>query len=256
MKKRILFPLTAIALSLSTNVLAADGVSKSRTTEEQTNGAIGFGSGAVAGALVAGPVGAIVGGLFGVMIAEDVNSDNALEASESELTKSYAQLSQQQEQLARQEAQLIALQQQYEQAQQENQVQLVAMDNEIERVMQEMESNIQFRTASYVLESHFKPQLDLVAQGLKNNPNLVVSLSGFSDSRGDDSFNQALSEQRVVSVKDYLLSQGVYDKQVLTLSFGETQPVSAEANNEDFFFDRRVLIRVAEGQQSMTASNL
>ncbi|MFA3791491.1 sortase-associated OmpA-like protein PdsO [Aliiglaciecola sp. SL4] len=249
MKKRILFPLTAIALCLSANGLAAQSVSKSRTTEEQTNEAIGFGSGAVAGGLVAGPVGAIVGGLFGVLIAEDVNNDNALEASESELAKVQSELSQQ-------ESELLALQKRYAQAQQESQVQLVAMDKEIERVMQEMESNIQFRTASYVLESHFKPQLDLVAKGLKNNPQLVVSLSGFSDSRGDDSFNQALSEQRVVSVKDYLLSQGVNDKQVLTLSFGETQPVSAESDNEDFFFDRRVLVRVAEGQQAMTASNL
>ncbi|MEP4889430.1 MAG: sortase-associated OmpA-like protein PdsO [Aliiglaciecola sp.] len=249
MKKRILFPLTAIALSLSANGLAAQSVSKSRTTEEQTNEAIGFGSGAVAGGLVAGPVGAIVGGLFGVLIAEDVNNDNALEASENELAKVQSELSQQ-------ESELLALQKRYAQAQQESQVQLVAMDKEIERVMQEMESNIQFRTASYVLESHFKPQLDLVAKGLKNNPQLVVSLSGFSDSRGDDSFNQALSEQRVVSVKDYLLSQGVNEKQVLTLSFGETQPVSAESDNEDFFFDRRVLVRVAEGQQAMTASNL
>ncbi|GAB2704963.1 sortase-associated OmpA-like protein PdsO [Aliiglaciecola sp. 3_MG-2023] len=249
MKKRLLFPLTAIALSLSANGFAAESVSKSRTTEAQTNEAIGFGSGALAGGLVAGPVGAIVGGLFGVLIAEDVNNDNALEASENELANVQSKLS-------RQASELVALQKRYEQAERESQVQLVAMDKEIERVMQEMESNIQFRTASHVLESHFKPQLDLVAKGLKNNPQLVVSLSGFSDSRGDDSYNQALSEQRVVSVKDYLLSKGVSDKQVLTLSFGETQPVSAESDNEDFFFDRRVLVRVAEGQHAMTASNL
>ncbi|GAC16630.1 sortase-associated OmpA-like protein PdsO [Aliiglaciecola lipolytica] len=248
MKKRILFPLTAIAISLSANVLAGPS-SESRSIEAQTNEAIGFGSGAVAGGLVAGPIGAIVGGIFGVLIAEDVNNDNALEASEQELAKTQSQLS-------RQESQLLALQKQYEQVQQQSKVQLVALDKEIERVMQEMESNIQFRTASYVLESHFKPQLNLLAQGLNNNPKLVVSLSGFADSRGDDSYNQALSEQRVLSVKDYLLSRGVKEEQVLTLSFGETQPVSAQSSSEDFFFDRRVLVRVAEGQQSMTASNL
>ncbi|TRY33105.1 sortase-associated OmpA-like protein PdsO [Aliiglaciecola sp. M165] len=243
MKKRTLFTLSAIALSLSLNVHAAPN-----NDEAKTNEVIGFGSGAAAGALIAGPLGAMIGGIFGVLIADDVNDENALQASTDKLAKANLALDQKQEQL-------LVLQKEYQKAQQQNQIQLVAMDSQIERVMQEMESNIQFRTASYVVEEHFKTQLDLVADGLKNNPELTVTLSGFADSRGDDSYNQALSQQRVISVKDYLVSKGVNGKQVLTHSFGESQPVSAQTNNEDHFFDRRVLVRVEQGQQSMTASN-
>lgn len=244
MKKRILFPLTAIALTLSANGFASE-----RTEEAKTNDLIGLGSGAAAGALVAGPVGAVVGAILGIYVADDINDTNALEKSHSDLAKSQAQL-------AHQDSQLVSLQQRYEQVVEEKRVQLVAMDKEIERVMQDIESHVLFRTASYQIEAHFKPQLDLVAKGLKDNPELLVTLSGFADSRGDDTYNQALSQQRAISVKDYLLSQGVSDKQVLTSYHGESQPVSAQATREDFFFDRRVLVKVAQGQQSMTASTL
>jgi sortase system peptidoglycan-associated protein len=244
MKKRFLFPLTAIAFTLSANTFAGQ-----RSEDQQTNEMIGFGSGAAAGALVAGPLGAMIGGIFGVLIADDVNNEKALRLNHADLAKMQAKLK-------RQDLQLAALHQQYQQAIQANEIQLVAIDKEIERVMQEIESHVLFRTASHTIEAHFKPQLELVAKGLKDNPTWVVTLSGFADSRGDDAYNQVLSQQRALSVRDYLYSQGVDKKQVLTSSFGESQPVSAQQTHEDYFFDRRVLLRVAQGQQSMTASNL
>ncbi|GAA0854577.1 sortase-associated OmpA-like protein PdsO [Aliiglaciecola litoralis] len=244
MKKRILLPLTAIAITLSTSAFTAQ-----RDDQQKNNEIIGLSSGATAGALVGGPLGAMIGGIIGVLIADDVNDEHALQISKKELAST-------QSQLQRQDSQLAALQRQYEQAKQQNQIQLVAMDQEIERVMQEIESHVLFRTASHNIEEHFKPQLDLVANGLKNNPQWVVTLSGYADSRGDDAYNQVLSQQRALNVKEYLVAQGVNSKQVLTSSYGETQPVSAQQNREDFFFDRRVLVRVSQGQQSMTASNL
>ena len=142
MKKRILFPLTAIALTLSANTFADE-----RSDEAKNNDLIGFGSGAAAGAMVAGPVGAIVGAILGIYVADDINDTNALEKSHSDLAMSEAKL-------ARQDSQLAALQQQYDDAIEENKVQLVAIDKEIERVMQEIESHILFRTASYAVEEH------------------------------------------------------------------------------------------------------
>lgn len=237
MKKMIVTSITLIGLTVSSNLKAGESMS-----EEEVNGAIGFGAGALTGALIAGPVGAAVGGVFGILLADDAGDRKELQAARS--------------QLDRQQRQLFALQSEYEQAKHKNQVQLVAMDRQIERIMQEMESNIQFKTASYVLEQHFKSQLKLVAKGLADNPELVVSLSGFADSRGDSSYNQALSEQRVLSVKDFLIAQGVKQQQILSHSYGESNPVSAQVSGEDHFFDRRVLVRVEKGTGSMTASNL
>lgn len=236
MNKSILVIASAVSLSLSSYSFAGE-----RSDGEKTNEAIGFGSGAVAGAFVGGPLGAMIGGIFGVLIADDINDEAQLEGATAKLE--------------RQQSQLVALQNQYDKTQQQIAVQLVSVEKQIEQVMQEIESTVQFRTASFLIEEHFKPQLDLIVDGLKNNPELVVTLSGYADVRGDSHYNQQLSEQRVASVKNYLLDRGIAGKQVKTQSFGESQPVNDQANREDHFFDRRVLVRVAQGQQSMTASN-
>lgn len=234
MKKQLL----ALTLGLA---LCGQTYASELSEQEKNNELIGFGSGIVIGAAIAGPVGAVVAGIFGVMIADDVNDENKLEGAQVTLAK--------------QRNQLTALSQQYAQLKQQRDNQLVAMDKEIAKVLQETQANIQFRTASYEIESHFKPQLDLLAETLKKNPELVVNLSGFADRRGDDSYNQALSEQRVLSVKSYLASKGVLSKQVLTASYGESNPVAEKQTFEDDFFDRRVLVKVSESEESMTASN-
>lgn len=259
MKKLTLSIATVISLSLSP--VGEGAFANERNNAEKNNEAIGFGSGAVAGAFVGGPLGAIIGGVVGVLIADDVNDENRLEDSQTKLIAATSQKTEMEQQLGRQKRDLLALQDQYEKVKQQSQIELVSLNKEIERIIQEVEANIQFRTASYVVEDHFKSQLDLVAKGLADNPQLVVSLSGFADARGDSTYNQGLSEQRVISVKDYLVKQGVKEQQVLTNSFGESQSVysakgaDAQPSNEDHFFDRRVLVRIAEGQKSMTASN-
>lgn len=234
MKKQLLA--LTLGLALCGQTLAAE-----QSQEAKNNELIGLGSGVVLGAAIAGPVGAVVAGVFGIMIADDVNDENKLVNAEATL--------------ARQKSQLTALSEQYAQLKKQSEEQLVAMDKEFAKVLQETQANIQFKTASYEIESHFKPQLDLLAKTLKQNPQLVVNLSGFADRRGDDTYNQALSEQRVLSVKSYLSKKGVDDKQVLTNSFGETNPVAVNQSLENDFFDRRVLVKVSESEDSMTASN-
>lgn len=234
MKKQIL----AITLSMTfaTSVIASD-----RSEQEVENEMIGMGTGALIGTLVAGPVGGVVAGLFGILIADDVNDKNELDDMTAKLD--------------RQDSQLLALHNENDKLKQQNQIQLVSMDTQIERVTQETESNIQFRTGSYQIEEHFKAQLDLVAEGLMKNSELTVSLSGFADRRGDDTYNQALSEQRVLSVKQYLFDKGVSKQQIIAKSFGESNPVEVTQNLESDFFDRRVVIRLAQGSEQMTAAN-
>ena len=209
--------------------------------ERQKNELIGLGSGVVVGTAIAGPIGGVVAGLVGVLIAEDVTKDKELESTTAKLQAT--------------EQQLIALNNKYEQDMADARLQLVSMDTEIRTVMEEAESSIQFKTASYVVEDHFKPQLNLLSESLKNNENMIVQLSGFADRRGDEAYNQALSQQRVLSVKQYLVSQGVGEEQIRTLSFGESKPAAQQQSFESDFFDRRVVMRIEEGQQTMTASN-
>jgi sortase system peptidoglycan-associated protein len=224
-----------------TCLLSANSFATELKEQQKKNELVGFGSGAVVGTLIAGPLGGIVTGIIGLLIAEDVNSDKELKLVKNSLQQK--------------EQDLLAMQGQFERAKQVAMVQIASLDRALEQNKPELESNIQFKTASYVLEDHYKSQLDLVAQTLQQNPKLTVSLSGFADKRGDNDLNQALSEQRTVSVQQYLINKGVNSEQVLTNSFGESTLVSAGVNFEDDFFDRRVHLKVSDNQSAMTASN-
>jgi peptidoglycan-associated lipoprotein len=212
---------------------------------EAQNNAMGLGSGIIVGAVVAGPIGAAIAGIFGLFIADDINDENRLV-----LTK---------EELDNKNQELIALQQNYQDSITSANQQIAAMDIAMTQATQPvtptLEANIQFKTASFLVEDHYKSQLDGLASELRKNPGLTIELSGFADQRGDSAYNQVLSQQRAKSVKDYLVSQFVNANQVLTQSFGESELVSESDNFEDNFFDRRVLLKVSKKSAEMTAAN-
>jgi peptidoglycan-associated lipoprotein len=234
---------TAIAFSC---LLSGSAIAEQSNKQEKTNEVIGLSSGAIIGTVIAGPLGGIIASIFGVMIADDLNSDKRLETAKHSLEQK--------------DQQLLVMQQNFEQAKERAMVQMASMDNALElaafkQSVPEIESNIQFKTASYVLEEHYKPQLDLIAKTLQKNPKVSITLSGFADKRGDSTFNQALSEQRALTVKNYLVNKDVKEEQVITNSFGESSLVSAGTNFEDDFFDRRVMLKVSDDQTEMTAAN-
>ena len=234
---------TAIAF---TCLMSGTAIAEQPSKQEKTNEVIGLSSGAIIGTVIAGPIGGIIASIFGVMIANDLNSDKRLETANNSLEQK--------------DQKLIVMQQNFEEAEKHARVKMASMYSALEQAAfkqspPEIESNIQFKTSSYLLEEHYKSQLDLIAKTLQNNPKMSITLSGFADQRGDSTFNQALSEQRALTVKNYLINNDVKKEQVMTNSFGETSLVSAGTNFEDDFFDRRVMLKVSESQTEMTAAN-
>ncbi len=201
---------TAIAF---TCLLSGSAIAEQPNEQAKTNEVIGLSSGVIIGTAIAGPLGGIIAGIFGVMIADDVNSDKKLEAANTALEQK--------------DQQLYVIQLNFEQAKESAMAQIASMDSALEQAslnhsVPEIESNIQFKTASYVLETHYKSQLDLIAKTLQKNPVLSITLSRFADKRGDSTFNQALSEQRALTVKNYLINNNDREEQVITNSLGES----------------------------------
>jgi sortase system peptidoglycan-associated protein len=234
-----------------TCLLSGSAMAEQHSQQEKTNEVIGLSSGAIIGTAIAGPVGGIIAGIFGVMLAEDLNSDKKLQVANNLLQQKDQQMS--------------VMQQNFKQVKKRATLQMTTMDNALEKAnieriafgqrAPEIESNIQFKTASYKLEEHYKSQLDLIAQTLQKNPKSNITLSGFADKRGDNTLNQALSEQRALTVKNYLISKSVKKAQVITHAFGESALISAGIHFEDDFFDRRVMLKVSNTQTEMTAAN-
>jgi len=86
--------------------------------------------------------------------------------------------------------------------------------------------------AQLILEEH--------ATYITNHPNAYVRLEGHTDERGSREYNLALAERRVEAAKEVLLILGVFENQLVTISYGEEQPVALEHNEEAWQLNRRV----------------
>ncbi|GAA5015899.1 peptidoglycan-associated lipoprotein Pal [Acinetobacter puyangensis] len=80
------------------------------------------------------------------------------------------------------------------------------------------------------------------AQYLNANANSKVALIGHTDERGTREYNMALGERRAKSVAAFLVSNGVRDTQLETVSYGKEQPVNDGHDEAAWRENRRVVI--------------
>ncbi|MCA0365298.1 MAG: OmpA family protein [Bacteroidetes bacterium] len=79
---------------------------------------------------------------------------------------------------------------------------------------------------------------------LAKNPSEKLSVTGHTDSDGDDAFNQALSEKRAKLVKSILIKDGFAAEALVTDGKGESEPMVANDSPENKSKNRRVSIRL------------
>jgi type IX secretion system PorP/SprF family membrane protein len=82
-------------------------------------------------------------------------------------------------------------------------------------------NNVYFATNKWDIRTEARAELDNLAQILKDNPNLRIEVAGHADQRGSESYNQWLSNKRSVSVRDYLIKNGVSASQLEVKGYGE-----------------------------------
>ena len=81
--------------------------------------------------------------------------------------------------------------------------------------------------------------LDLVAEFLKENPNVTVKVEGHTDNVGSEIYNQDLSERRAKSVANYIIDKGVDADRVSTEGFGFSKPIADNDSDEGRAQNRR-----------------
>ena len=72
----------------------------------------------------------------------------------------------------------------------------------------------------------------------------TVDVIGHTDSVGNESYNQWLSEQRATAVKAYLVARGVEEGRIRISGYGEAKPRASNDTIEGRRLNRRVEIRV------------
>jgi outer membrane protein OmpA-like peptidoglycan-associated protein len=101
-------------------------------------------------------------------------------------------------------------------------------DAKVERVGEgiivEFNSNVLFGFDKSILTPDSKISLDKLVAVLNGYPDTNIECQGHTDSKGTESYNQNLSEQRAGKVSGYLVGQGITSKRLTTKGFGETAP--------------------------------
>jgi OOP family OmpA-OmpF porin len=86
--------------------------------------------------------------------------------------------------------------------------------------------------------------LETAKEYLDKNPNEKLSLTGHTDSDGDDASNVSLSEIRASVVKGILVKEGFNPKSLQLIGKGESEPIAENDTPENKAKNRRVSIRL------------
>jgi len=104
------------------------------------------------------------------------------------------------------------------------------------------ESDILFETNSTTFTLSSKAGLEAIIDLTSNNENLVIEIAAHTDDVGQEKDNLTLSEKRANAVRDYLISRGVLDQQLIAKGYGEVQPIVPNTSEENRSLNRRVEI--------------
>ncbi|SMG36766.1 OmpA family protein [Sphingobacterium psychroaquaticum] len=72
--------------------------------------------------------------------------------------------------------------------------------------------------------------LDHLVRVMRDNPTMKVELSSHTDSRGSDSYNMRLSQNRATSAVEYVISRGISRDRIIAKGYGETRLVNKCSN--------------------------
>ncbi|HLF96673.1 MAG TPA: OmpA family protein [Methylococcaceae bacterium] len=116
-----------------------------------------------------------------------------------------------------------------------------------------MPSQVTFDFDSAHIRPGFYSALNGVAQVLRENDQTAVEITGHTDSKGSDSYNQRLSEERARAVADYLAAQGVNMARMNARGMGESMPLASNDTDGGRQQNRRVEILIQPISQPAAA---
>lgn len=113
-----------------------------------------------------------------------------------------------------------------------------------------IKEKVHFKTGSAEILGTSFDLLKEVAAIIKANPQMgKITIEGHTDSKGKDDANLELSRKRAESVKSFLISQGVDEKRLEAIGFGETKPIADNKTAKGRSLNRRVEFHIEKCEE-------
>ena len=101
---------------------------------------------------------------------------------------------------------------------------------------------INFETGKSDIKPESQKIIDQIAEMLKANPSLKISVEGHTDNVGVKTANQALSENRAKAVVSACIAKGIDKSRLSAKGWGQDKPISDNTTEEGKAKNRRVEI--------------
>ncbi|MCK6503738.1 OmpA family protein [Myxococcota bacterium] len=111
----------------------------------------------------------------------------------------------------------------------------------------ELRESVFFEYNKATIKPESFPLLDEVATVLAAHPEIQrLRIEGHTDERGNDAYNQKLSDSRAASVRQYLEGKGIAPERLRSIGYGESKPLNPAHNEEAWAQNRRVEMWIEE----------
>lgn len=119
--------------------------------------------------------------------------------------------------------------------------------------------NIFYEFGRWELTQASEKEMDALIKLLNDNPNITIELSAHTDMKGNEEFNQELSQKRAQACCDYLIKKGIEKERLTPVGYGKSKPVVADkALNKQYPFipvdqalDEEFILKLKSDQQEI-----
>lgn len=79
---------------------------------------------------------------------------------------------------------------------------------------------------------------------LRKHPRMKIEIRGHTDGKGNDNYNQRLSEKRAQAVANYLIAKGIPERRIQFKGYGKSLPIDSNDTEEGRANNRRVEFKI------------
>ena len=105
-------------------------------------------------------------------------------------------------------------------------------------------NNIFFDFDMATLRPESTAELNRLLKLINDNTSMIIEISGHTDNKGSDTYNQKLSENRAKAVVVYLTEKGINKERLQFKGYGEIEPMASNETEEGQQLNRRIEFKI------------